>query len=116
MKSINRAIAAVQILLIFPAVLFMAALAERAFQPLQNEPVDLAQRIINWYSERLWTLWILLSALPFAVFIIGGVTLLHIWNTGERSQGGNQGTISVAVMTATSAVILVIVGLHTLAN
>jgi len=30
-----------------------------------------------WYSGRIWTLWILLFALPFAVLVTGCVTLLR---------------------------------------
>ena len=44
MVTIRRAIAAMELLLIFPAALFMAALVVRRLQPLQYEPAHAAQR------------------------------------------------------------------------
>ena len=46
MNTAKRAVA--QLLLMFPAVFFMGALALRKLQPLQNEPEQTAQRIVMW--------------------------------------------------------------------
>jgi hypothetical protein len=59
--------AALDSVLIAPAVLFMTALAIRNL-PL-SEVANTGQRIVMWYSGRMWTLWVLLLALPFAVLI-----------------------------------------------
>src|SRR5437660_5554596 len=81
MNTIRRAIAATEILLIFPAVLFMTSLFVRNLQPVQYEPAHTAQRIVMWYSERPHVgLWVLLIALPVAVLVTGGATLLRTWN------------------------------------
>src|SRR5438132_3227093 len=71
MNNTKRAIAATELLLISPAVLFMTALFVRSVQPQQYEPAHIAQQIVMSYSA--WPhvgLWILLIALPFAVLII----------------------------------------------
>jgi hypothetical protein len=115
-------IAAVQAVLIFPAALFMAALVVRN---LQLEP---AQSIVMWYSgaRMTWKLWVLLLALPFAVFITGCATLRRGWDGDlELPHGALQplavirahpATLVVAATTLTAAGILAIVVLHMLAN
>ena len=50
MKTIPRFIAVLELLLIFPAVLFMSSLFVRSIQPLQYEPAHMAQRIVDWYA------------------------------------------------------------------
>src|SRR5579862_8843062 len=77
MQTGSRTIATTELLLIFPATLFMTALVVRTLQPLQNEPARTAQRIVMWYAEREWTLWILLIALPLAVLVTGCATLIR---------------------------------------
>ena len=52
MNTTKRALAAAQLLLMFPAVLFMGALVVRMLQPLQHEPAHTAQRIVMWYALR----------------------------------------------------------------
>jgi hypothetical protein len=47
MNIFKRAIAATELLLIFPAALFMMALFVRNLQPLQYEPARTAQRIVG---------------------------------------------------------------------
>ena len=64
------------LLLILPSILFMGALVVRELQPLQNEPAHTAQQqLVMWYAALMWTLWVLLIALPFAVLATGCVTL-----------------------------------------
>ena len=74
MNTAKRAIATTELLLILPAALFMTALVVRTLQPLEGEPARTAERIVMWYSERQWTLWILLIALPLTVLVTGCAT------------------------------------------
>jgi hypothetical protein len=117
MNTVRRAIATTELLLILPAALFMTALVVRMLQPLQNEPARTAERIIAWYAERQWTLWILLIALPLAVLVTGCATLIR----GDARQTlaairAHPATLLVAAATFTAGVFLVIVLLHMLAN
>jgi hypothetical protein len=121
-----RLIAATELVLIFPAALFMAALVVRNLGPLQYEPAHTAQGIVMWYSGQMWTLWALLLALPFAVLVTGCATLLRGWRRDvELPSAARQSlavirahpaTFFVAATTLTAAGILVIVVLHMLAN
>ena len=123
MNTAKRAVA--QLWLMFPAVIFMGALALRKLQPLQNEPAQTAQRIVMWYAARHWTLLVLLIALPFAVLVIGFITLARNWRDDmELPQAALQTfaairtdrTMLVVAMTLTAGVVLAIVIMHMLAN
>lgn len=126
MRTLTRVIAALELVLIFPAALFMIALVVRNLGPLQYEPAQTAQRIVMWYSTQMWTLWVLLLALPFAVLVTGCGTLLRDWsrdvklpNTARQSRAvirAHPETLFVAATTLAAAGILVIVVLHMLAN
>ena len=127
MNTIKRAIAATEILLIFPAVLFMTALFVRNLQPQQYEPAHTAERIVTWYSLRPHVgLWILLIALPLAVLVIGCATLLRSWNDDVELRQASRQTLSairahlatlfVAAATLTAGVILAIVAMHVLTD
>jgi hypothetical protein len=107
--------------LLLPAAVFMAALIFRNL-PL-NAIATGAQQIVMWYAGRLWTLWVLLLALPFAVLLTGGVVLFRDWT--EMPNGAElrlaliraQPTgLFIMGMTFSAAGILVIVVLHMLAN
>jgi hypothetical protein len=125
MRTLTRIIAVSELLLIFPAALFMTALVVRNLRP-QYELAHTAQRIVMWYSGQMWTLWVLLLALPFAVLVTGCVTLLRGWNhdlelpnIAQRSRAVFRtypATLLVAATTVAAAAILVIVVLHMLAN
>jgi hypothetical protein len=122
----KRALAAAHLLLISPAVLFLVAVIVERLQPLQMGPAHTAQHIVMWYAERMWTLWILLLALPLSVLISGCISLL--WNSSgiapvaSRPQKALAGLhpaearTSVAATTVTAAVIVGVVILHMLAN
>ena len=124
MKIFRRAIAATELLLIVPAALFMTALFLRNVQPEQYQPARTAQLIVNWFTTGpVWLmLWLLLMALPLAVLIIGGATLLRSWNTDANLREAarqmfsivraNLATLLIAVATLTAAGILAIVALH----
>ena len=122
----KRALAAAQLLLMFPAILFMGALVVRQVSPLQHEPAHTAGRIVMWYAGRMWTLWALLITLPLAVLVTGCVTLLRSWsNVPELRYRAQQGfaaiyadrpMLCIATMTLTAGVVLAIVAMHMAAN
>ena len=126
MRIPTRGFAAMELALIFPASLFMIALLVRDLQPLQFEPAHTAERIVTWYSQRMWTPWLLLLAMPFAVLISGCAALLgssnvavelpHSARHSPALMSAPLTTLFVAAMTLTAASFLVIVLLHTLAN
>jgi hypothetical protein len=121
-----RFIAAMQLALIFPAALFLTAVLVGAGDPPQYDLACFAHRIVMWYSARIWTLWLLLLALPFAVLVAGCATLLRSWNRDIELPHAARlspamipaalATLFVAGTTLTSAAILAIVILHMLAN
>ncbi|MBZ5590021.1 MAG: hypothetical protein LAO05_15815 [Acidobacteriia bacterium] len=127
MNTIKRTIAALEVLLIFPAVLFITSLFVRNLQPLQYEPAHTAQGIVMWYAARPHVgLWVLLIALPFAVLVIGCATLLRTWNDdAELRQAARQmvaairvhlATVVVAAATLTAGGVLAIVAVHSLTD
>ena len=80
MRKLTSVIAALELVLILPAALFMTALVVRELETLPYVPAHTAQRIVLWYSGHAWTLWVLLLALPLAVLVIGCTTLARGWN------------------------------------
>ena len=125
MRTLTRFVAAMQLALIFPAALFMTAVLVGAGAAPQYDLARIAQRIVMWYSARMWTLWLLLLALPFAVLASGAVMLLRSWNRDVPHEARQSlatvipaplATLLVAGTTLTSAGILAIVVLHMLAN
>ena len=127
MRTLTRVVAAMQLALIFPAALFMTAVLVAAGDAPQYDLARIAQRVVIWYSGRMWTLWLLLLAMPLAVLVIGCATLLRSWirdvelpHTARQSLAtlvpAPLATLFVAGTTLTSAGILAIVVLHMLAN
>ena len=126
MRTLTRVVAAMQLALIFPAALFMTAVLVRAGGAPQYDLARIAQRIVMWYSARMWTLWGLLLVLPFAVLIAGCAMLRHSWNGDVDLPHAARpslalipaplATLVVAGTTLASASILAIVVLHMLAN
>jgi hypothetical protein len=122
----KRTLATLHLLLISPAVLFLLAVMVQRFPPLQQQPALTAQHIVTWYANRMWTLWILLLALPLSVLISGCISLLR--DSGGRTDVARlpkkvlgalypaSARTSVAVTTVTAAVIVGIVILHMAAN
>ena len=110
MKTWTPVIAALELALIVPAGLFMAAVfAQGAFDHAES-----AHALVTWYSTRMWTVWLLLLALPLAALVTGIATLL-------RSQSldvlrAHLATFFVAATTLAAAAILAIVALHMAAN
>ena len=123
MKTIKPSIAATELLLIFPASLFMGSLVVRSLQPVQYEPARTAQRIVDLYSHSVYIgLWILLIAFPLIVLATGSVTLLRAWNINAELREAalrtlaavraHLATLFVAAATLAAGVILAIVALH----
>lgn len=122
----TRIIAVLEVALILPAALFMAALALRNLQPPQYESAHIAQKLVMWYAGRMWTLWVLLLGLPFTVLVSGCAALLRTWNrdivlplTARQSLAmvrARVATFFIAATTLIAGVILAIVVLHVLAN
>jgi hypothetical protein len=127
MNPPKRAIAATELLLIFPAALFMTALFVRNVQPLQYEPAHTAQRIVMWYAARPHIgLWGLLIALPLVVLVTGCCTLLRSWSDEVQLRQATLQTLTairahlaalmVAGATVTAGGVLAIVALHVLTD
>jgi len=126
MRMTIRLIAGLQAALIFPAILFLAAVLVGAGDPPQYELARVAQGIVTWYSARMWTLWVLLLMLPLAVLAAGCLTLLGSWNrVAELTVVARPAaallpapfaTFFVAGTTVSSAAVLAVVVLHMLAN
>ena len=96
MKTNGRSLAALELLLVFPAVLFMTALVIRSLQPLQYEPAHTAQRIVDWYAARPHVgLWVLLIALPLAVLATGALTLAREWRRNEALRDATRQALSI---------------------
>ncbi|HUV68919.1 MAG TPA: hypothetical protein VMW15_04600 [Terracidiphilus sp.] len=127
MKTIKPVIAAAELLLIFPAALFMSALFVRELQPQQFEPAHTAQQIVSWYAARPHVgLWVLLIALPLIVLTTGIFTLLRVWNSNAELRGATRQTLAtvrahlatlfVAAATLAAFGFLAIVALHMLTD
>ena len=123
MKKIPRSLAALELLLVLPAVLFMTALFVRSIQPVQFEPAHTAQRIVDWYaSSTPIGLWLLLITLPLTVLIIGAAVLLRDWRRDPDFRDATLkllalararfASLLIACTTATAFAILCIVALH----
>lgn len=122
----KRTLPATHLLLISPAVLFLVAVIMQRLELGQGEPSHAAQHIVMWYAQRMWTLWILLLALPLSVLISGCISLLQESGGSAQDSGLAQKALaavrstgarrSLAATTVTAAVIIGIVVLHMLAN
>jgi hypothetical protein len=127
MKTTRRSLAALELLLVFPAVLFMIALFARNLQPQQFEPAHTAQLIVDWYAARTQVgLWLFLIAFPLTVLIVGVVTLIREWRRDESLRDAARkmlglvrahvATLLIALTTATAFGILAIVALHVITD
>ena len=90
--------------LVGPALLFMTALVVRSLPALGLS--GSAEQLVQWYASRMWTLWLLLLALPIVVFFGGVAALVQ----GARPR------LLFGATTLLSGVILAIVFLHMGAN
>jgi hypothetical protein len=110
MKTWQGVVAVLEVALLAPAALFMMAVfMQGAFTHPKN-----AEALAGWYAARMWTLWLLLVALPFAALIMGGLTLLRPASLQVMRE--HLATFCVAASTLAAAAILAIVVLHMAAN
>jgi hypothetical protein len=127
MKTIKRTIATAELLLVFPAVLFMTALFARNLQPEQYEPARTALRLVEWFSVRpVLGLYVFLMALPLAAFIIGGTVVLRSWRGDAELRRAaletlaivraHLATLLIAGATLVAGAILAIVAMHVITD
>jgi len=123
MNIVKRVIALTELLLVFPAALFMTALFVRNLQPTQYEPAHTAVRLVEWFAGRpRLGLGVLLIAFPLAALIIGCAIVLRSWRKDPELRQAVEktaavvrshlATLLIAVATAMAGGILAIVGLH----
>lgn len=123
MIFLRRALATLEVALIFPATLFMTALFMRSVQPRQFEPAHTAQQIVDWYAARTGVgLWLFLIGLPVAVLAIGCLSLVRNWRTDPALREAalefagtsrrHLAVLIIALATCVSAAILGVVVLH----
>ncbi|HTX92463.1 MAG TPA: hypothetical protein VMC09_14725 [Anaerolineales bacterium] len=111
MKVNTRLIAVIQLVVLVPAGLFMSALVIRSLAP--GGPASLAQGIVDWYAGRIWTLWVLLIALPMSALLAGLAALLAGWNEIVEKR---MAALLVAAETVASLAVLSVVAVHMLMN
>jgi hypothetical protein len=117
-------LATAQTLMMLPAFLFLGAVVVQSIQPLQYEPAHTAHRLVMWYAGRMWTLWVLLIAVPLVVLVIGFITLLRTCGVEQSAAldhtlaaiRANRAMQLIAAITVTAGAVLVIVIMHMLAN
>ena len=123
----KRTIAATELVLVFPAALFMIALFARNLQPEHYEPAHAARRLVEWFSARPHLgLDLFLIAMPFAALVIGCATVLLGWRSdaGLRQAAlqtlaaarAHLATLLIAGATLAAGGILAIVALHMLTD
>lgn len=123
----KRAIAALELVLIFPAALFMTALFVRNLTPKHLEPARTAQSIVMWYAGRVHLgLWLFLMALPFVVFAVGCATVAREWAADARLRDAARQAFAavrahtamfvIAATTLVSGAILAAIALHVLTD
>jgi len=120
MPTLKRAVAAVELLLMFPATVFMAAILVRNVTPLPNEPALSAQRLVMWFAHLPphLGLWGLLTLMPLAVLLTGGTFLLRSWREDAQFRQlvgavrANLATLVIAGATLSAGGVLAFVAVH----
>jgi hypothetical protein len=124
---LKRSIATLELLLIFPATLFMLSLFLRNVQPQTYEPARTAAHVVAWFTARPQIgLQLFLISLPFAALIIGASTIVRIWRNDSRLRQTAADTLTalrtqaspllIATATLVAGAILAIVALHLLTD
>jgi hypothetical protein len=120
MGANKRAIAAVELILIAPAALFMISLFLREVQPLAQ-----TGRVVDWFTHHLVLgLYVALFSMPLAAFIGGCTVLLRSWGNDPQFRANTSKlllaakdqwtTLLVTAATVSAAGILFVVALHML--
>jgi hypothetical protein len=118
MKTLRPTVAIIELLLIVPATLFMAALFLRAVQPIMG-----TGHLIDWFSRHtLVGLGVFLFAMPLAAGIVGLAVILRSWRRDAALRRdalevfailrANLAYLLIAISTLTAGGILTIVALH----
>ena len=94
----------------------MAALIIRNLTPIQSEPGHTAQQIVMWYAERMWTLWVLLLALPFTALVAGCTILKQNWKRQMNVRQFAGQSLATGITTIAAGGILAVVIIHMLAD
>ena len=122
-NKIKRRLAVLEMFLLLPAALFMAALFVRNLQPAPYQPAQTARNLVEWYAARpRLGLDIFLIALPFAAFVMGCATLRRLWRGEAALRQAARETFAavrahlaallIAGATLAAGAILAIVALH----
>lgn len=118
MRTIKPAVAIVELLLVFPAALFMTALFLREVQPLAQ-----TGRLVDWFSHHtILGLYVFLIAMPLAALVAGCAAVRLSWLSDTEFRrdslaifaiaGAHWTALLVAGATLMAAGILAIVALH----
>ncbi len=118
MKTIKQTIAIIELLLVFPAALFMTALFLREVQPLAQ-----TGRLVDWFSHHVVLgLDVSLIAMPLAAFFSGGAIVLRSWRSDAEFRRAtleifttiraHLASLLIAVVTLMAGGILVVVAMH----
>ena len=103
MKTIKSTISIIELLLVFPAMLFMAALFLREVQPAAQ-----TGRLVEWFSHHVVLgLDVFLIAMPFAAFIIGCAVVLRDWRSDSEFR---QATLAILATARAHVASLMIAG------
>jgi hypothetical protein len=125
--NLKRLLAAFELLLVFPASLFMAALFLRNVQPEPYEPAQSARRLVDWFSARPFLcLDIFLIAFPLVAFAIGCASVLRSWRNDAQLRRaalqiwtvvrGHCAALLIAAATLIAGTILAIVAVHVITD
>jgi hypothetical protein len=123
----QRILATFELLLVFPATLFLAALFLRNVQPEPYEPAQSAGRLVDWFSARPFLcLDIFLIAFPLVAFAIGCASVLRSWCHDAEFRvaalqigsvvRGHCAALLIAAATLIAGSILAIVAVHVIAD
>lgn len=127
MNTFRRLIATLELLLIFPASVFMCALFLRNVQPASFEPAQTAGHVVDWFAARPRVgLDLFLIALPFSALIVGCATILRAWRHDPQLRvaamdaiaalRANFSALLIAGATLVAGGILSIVALHVITD
>ena len=116
MKKFKLISAAIQFFLLLPAVAFMVALLVIVMPPFQSGGGLVASQVVDWYSGHVWTVWVLLIALPLVSLFVGVIAAALSSHEGVKRPLTDLSGFLMAVLNVTGVSILVIVGIHMLTN
>ena len=118
MRAVYRALAAIELLLLLPAIVFFGALFLRAVQPVIG-----TGRVVSWYAHHVVLgLYVALVAMPVAALITGSAVMWRSWRIeGEfrrralqvfTAVRGNVESLLIAASTLMAGAILALVAMH----